>query len=127
MKILNIVESAYRATIDEQRDTVLFFVDAMRKQAGADCTVLLRSHAVNYLNKRQRVESLRFGNVPVANPPRICEDMAAMIEHGMTIYYVDEDAGECGIDRSDMIPGAKPVARNALARLVAQYDRVFHW
>src|SRR5262245_18044250 len=127
MKILNIVESAYRATIDEKRDTVVWFVGMMREQAGADCTVLLRGHAVNYLNKRQRIESLRFGNLAVANPPRISEDMAAMIERGLAIYYVDEDAGECGIDRADMIPGARPVARNALARLVSQYDRVFHW
>ena len=127
MKILNIVEQAYRATIDEQRDTVVWFVGTMRKQGGADCTILLRGHAVNYLNKRQRVESLRFGNVAVAKLPRICEDMAQMIEDGLPIYYVDEDAGECGIDRADIIPGARPVARNALARLVAQYDRVFHW
>src|SRR5690349_18301521 len=98
MKILNIVEQAYRATIDEQRDTVVWFVGMLRKQGGADCTILLRSHAVNYLNKRQRVESLRFGNVAVAKLPRICEDMGAMIEDGLPIYYVDEDAGECGID-----------------------------
>ena len=127
MKILNIVESAYRATIDEQRDTVVWFVGTMREQAGADCTILLRGNAVNYLNKRQRIESLRFGNVAVAKLPRICEDLAAMIEHGLAVYYVDEDAGECGIERADMIAGARPVARNALARLVAQYDRVFHW
>lgn len=127
MKILNIVESAYRATIDEQRDTVLYFVNTMRQQGGADCTVLLRGHAVNYLNKRQRIESLHFGNLPVAKLPRLSEDLAAMIQQGLTIYYVDEDAGECGIDRADMIAGARPVSRNALARLLAQYDRVFHW
>jgi hypothetical protein len=127
MKILHIVESAYRATLEEKDDAVLWFVHMLRQKAGADCTVLLRGHAVNYLSKRQRVAELRLGKRLLGNLPRLADDVAAMIQHGIPVYYVDEDAGECGIDSADMIAGGKPVPRNALARLVAQYDRVFHW
>lgn len=126
-KILNIVESAYRATLEEQDDTVLWF-NHMLAKAGADIAVLLRGNAVNYLNPKQRVGELTFGRAGLGNAPKIAEDVAALKEKGnVPVYYVEEDARERGLAPSDLLRAAEPVPRETLARFVAGYDRVFHW
>lgn len=126
-KILNVVETAYRATIEEQDDTVLWFTH-MLANGGADIALLLRGNAVNYLNKEQEVGPLQFGAAGLGNPPKIAEDVAALkSKRNIPIYYVEEDAKEHGLEKSSLIPGAESVSRANLAKFVAGYDRIFHW
>ncbi|MGH9367021.1 MAG: DsrE family protein [Thermoanaerobaculia bacterium] len=126
-KILNIVESAYRATLEEQDDTVLWFAH-MLANAGADIAILLRGNAVNYLAKEQRVGDLSFGGEGLGNPPRLAEDVAALhTKKNVPIYYVEEDARERGLGESSRIELGESIPRSGLPKLVAAYDRVFHW
>lgn len=126
-KILSIVESAYRATLEEQDDTVLWF-NHMLANAGADIAILLRGNAVNYLAREQKVGDLSFGGEGLGNPPRIAEDVAALhTKKNVPIYYVKEDARERGLEESSLIELGEPVARSGLSKFVAAYDRVFHW
>ena len=77
-KILNIVETAYRATIEEQDDTVLW-LSHMLKNAGADISILLRANAVNYAAKGQDASGLSFGESKMAHSPEIDKDVQKMI------------------------------------------------
>ena len=77
MKTLSIIESAYRATIEEQDDTIVWIHGAM-KGAGADLAVLLRGNAVNYLVQRQDASGLAFGDWRQTQPPTIASDLAAL-------------------------------------------------
>jgi len=126
-KILTIVECAYRATIEEQDDTVLLFTHMMAAQGGADLALLLRGNAVNYLSRKQHVDVLHFGEAVLGNPPRLADDVEALMKRNVPVYYVEEDAGERGLEKSDFIAGAKAVSRAGLARFVAGFERVFHW
>ncbi|GIU84227.1 MAG: hypothetical protein KatS3mg008_1002 [Acidimicrobiales bacterium] len=126
MKVLSIVESAYRATVEEQDDTIVW-LNAMFADAGLDVDLLLRSQAVNYLVRGQDASSLAIGGEPLGNPPRLDEDVAALIARGSSVYFVSEDAAELGVSTDRMIDAVRPVTRSELPRLFAEYDQVWHW
>jgi intracellular sulfur oxidation DsrE/DsrF family protein len=126
MKTLSIIESAYRATIEEQDDTIVWLHGAM-KGAGADLAVLLRGNAVNYLVQRQDAGGLAFGDWRQTQPPTIASDLAALAAKGVDICYVAEDLTERGIERNELINGAQPVGRQGVAEFVGRYGRVWYW
>ncbi len=125
-KVLHIVESAYRATLEEQDDTVVWISHAM-KGAGADLNLLLRGNAVNYAVKGQDASGLAFGERKQTQPPRLDDDLAKLIAKGVDVYYVEEDFAERGLEKNELIPGPKGVRRAGLPQLFASYDQVWHW
>ena len=125
-KTLTIIESAYRATVEEQDDTAVWITHAM-KGAGGEFSVLLRGNAVNYAVNGQDASGLSFGDWKQTQPPAIASDLAALAAKGVEICYVAEDLTERGIERNELINGAQPVARAAVAQLVGSYGRVWYW
>jgi len=125
-KILSIVETAYRATIEEQDDTILW-LNHMLKNGGADISVLLRANAVNYAVKGQDASGLSFGETKMAHPPEIDKDLEKMIQKGVPVYLVEQDINDRGLADADFVSGIKKVKREALPELIDQHDQVWHW
>ena len=126
MKALNIVESAYRATLEEQDDTIVWITHAM-KGAGADLDLLLRGNAVNYAVKVQDASGLAIGAWKQTQPPRLADDVSSLIGKGVEVYIVEDDVAERGLSGGELIDGVKPVARKDLPGLFGGYDQVWHW
>jgi hypothetical protein len=125
-RILQVVASAYRATLEEQDDTVVWIVQAM-KGAGLSQSLLLRGNAVNYAARGQDASGLAFGDKRQTQPPRIEGDLARLVGEGVSVGYVAEDAAERGLAAADLIEGVKAVRARDLPATVEQYDQVWHW
>ena len=96
MKALNVIGTAYRGTLEEQDDTIVWITHAMNG-AGADLDVLLRGSAVNYASKAQDVPALSFGDRAQKNAPHIAEDVSGLIGKGVAVYILAEDIAERGL------------------------------
>jgi sulfur transfer complex TusBCD TusB component (DsrH family) len=125
MRILSIVESAYRATLEEQDDTILWLSRAL-KNAGADLTVLLRGNAVSYAVK-QACPPLSLGAMTIKHPAQPNEDLAKLRAKGAAVYVVQEDLDERGIGKHRCVEAAQPVRRADIAGLFEEHDQIWHW
>jgi sulfur relay (sulfurtransferase) DsrF/TusC family protein len=117
MRILNIVETAYRGTLEEKDDTVLAVTGALRDQGG-EVSMLLRGNAVNYLVKGQESP----GRVR-----RLDEDVRRLTEKGVVVYAIREDARDRGLDPGRIIAGVEFVSRSDVADLLERFDQIWSW
>jgi sulfur relay (sulfurtransferase) DsrF/TusC family protein len=124
-KYLSIIDTAGRATIEEQDDTAVWFTHAM-KNGGADVSILLRGDAVNYAVLGQDAAGLRFGARAVKGPDLV-RDIKAVIAKKIPLYAVADDLAERGIPGSQLIAGVEQIPRSAIARLVEAHDRILGW
>lgn len=125
-KILSIIETAYRGTLEEQDDPVLWLTQ-MLQRAGAEIHVLLRGTAVNYAARGQDASGLVFGDKAQTNAPRIDRDLAALLEKGATVYLLAEDAEERGLNPDDLLPGLSKIHQYQLPELLRGFDAVWQW
>jgi intracellular sulfur oxidation DsrE/DsrF family protein len=126
MKVLNIVETAYRATLEEQDDPVVWILHAM-KGAGADHSVVLSGNAVNYAVMAQGVPPLMFGDKVQKHAPRIAEQVASLVAKGVQVMVVRECLSARGIDEEELMDGLTLVKQGALPKVMNGFDQVWHW
>lgn len=126
MKAINIVETAYRGTLEEQDDTIVWLTHAM-KGAGAELDVLLRANAVNYAVKGQDASGLSFGAKPQTHAPELASDLERLLGKGVKVFVVEEDLAQRGIEASELISGLQTIKRGAVAKLLDGYDQAWHW
>ena len=125
MRILNLVETAYRGTLEEQDDTVLWLSRAL-KGAGADLTVVLRGNAVNYA-VRQACPPLAIGSAIIKHPARPNDDLTQLLAKGAKVYVIREDLVERGIGEDRCVAEAHPLARAEVVDLMESHDQIWHW
>jgi sulfur relay (sulfurtransferase) DsrF/TusC family protein len=126
MQTLQIIETAYRATLEEQDDPVLWITAAMRN-AGAELAVLLCGNAVNYAVAHDAPAALRIGAWTQEHPPHPPADLVALAAKGVEVYAVSEDLGERGVDAAALVPAVGVVARAQLPALFAKFGRIWRW
>ena len=126
MKVLGIISSGYRATLEEQDDTVLWIIQAMTR-AGAEIDILLRSTAANYVVENQSVPPLAIGGRMQRNAPDLHGQVRDLADRGVGIFVLDDDLAAYGLQSVPCFEGARPVSAAALAELVSGYDAVWHW
>jgi len=125
-KILSVVERAYRATVEEQDDTALWFTWTVKK-GGAEMDLLLRGNAVNYCVRGQEVSGLTFGGVPFGGPTVIEHDLESMMKDGIKVYAVKEDLESRGVEPSRLLSGIELLSSRQIAPLFNRFDQIWHW
>ena len=126
MKVLQIVETAYRATSEEQDDTVIWFTHAIRG-AGAEIGVLLAGNAVNYVASDQDASGLTLGTWRQTQPPAPAQDVAALLRKDVPVYCLKEDLAERGLLEGKLLEGVVLMSRAQMARLFGEYEQVWRW
>jgi hypothetical protein len=126
-KTLNIIESAYRAVMEEQDDTILWLLAAMQG-AGAEHTVVLRGNAVNYAVAGQGAPGLTIGGWKQTQAPRMDNDVIDLIERRkIPVFVIEEDLAARGIERGELVPGVRLLSAKVLPKRMAEYELVSHW
>lgn len=126
MKVLNIVSAGYRATLEEQDDTVIWLTH-MLKKAGAEIDVLLRGSASNYVIEGQTVAPLTVGERVQLCGPDVHGQTRGLAEAGVKIYVLEADLKSRGADNSPRLEQAQLLSSAELPGLLSQYDQVWHW
>ncbi len=126
MKTLQIIETAYRATVEEQDDTIVWMTHAMTG-AGGRFGLLLAGNAVCYAARGQPAPALELGGWRQSHPRDLSADVAALAAKGVPLYAVEEDLEERGLLDAALVEPLEVVARADLPRLFAEYPRIWKW
>ena len=126
-KTLNIIESAYRAVMEEQDDSILWLLAAMQG-TGAEHTVVLRGNAVNYAVVGQGAPGITIGGWKQTQAPRMDNDVLDLIEkRRIPVFVIEEDLAARGIERGELVPEVELLSAKMLPKRMAEYEIISHW
>jgi sulfur relay (sulfurtransferase) DsrF/TusC family protein len=126
VKTLQVLEAAYRATVEEQDDTIVWLTHAMLG-AGGNFGLLLTGNAVCYAVKGQRATALALGGWSQSHAADLGADVAALAAKGVPVYAVEEELEERGLLDAQLLDPLTVVPRANLAGLFDQYPRIWKW
>jgi sulfur relay (sulfurtransferase) DsrF/TusC family protein len=126
VKTLQVIETAYRATVEEQDDTIVWLTHAMAG-AGGQFGLLLAGNAVCYAARGQPAPALELGDWGQSHARDLSADVAALAAKGIPLYAVEEDLEERGLLDATLVGSLQVIARANLPRLFDEYPRVWKW
>ena len=126
MKVLNIVSTPWRATLEEQDDTVVWLTHAMIG-AGAEIDVVLTGEAAAYAATNQNAGGLAIGGMPQTQPPNINRDLNSLLEKGRQVFVCHHTMTQLGLHEDQTSPGITPLHSHELAPLMDDYDQIWQW
>ncbi len=125
-KILCVVETPYRGTLEEQDDATLWLTHSL-KNAGGNMGVLLRGNAVNYAVAAQDPAGVVIGKLPIERPVYPQKSLLKMKQAGIPVRVIREDVEERGISLESLVKDFELISGSELPNLFSQYDQVWHW
>lgn len=126
MKVLQVVEHAFRTIVEEQDDAILWLTQSM-VGAGATLEVLLSGHCAYYAVQQNRQPALTLGDWCQTEPAEVHKDLSRLVEKGVPVYVLWEDLEERGLGHLPVHTGVEVVSRDALPDLYDQVDQVWQW
>lgn len=126
MKVLQVVEQAFRTVVEEQDDTILWLTRSMLG-AGANLSVLLAGHAACYAVQQRRQPALSLGQWQQTEPAELLRDIRALTEQGVSVYVVREELAERGLGHLPVCAGVEVIGRDSLPQLYESVDQVWQW
>lgn len=125
-RILQILTTGYRGTLEEQDDQILWLVHMLHNN-GADTDVLLRGAASNYVVRRQQAGGLVFGDCVQTQPPDIANEVSALTRKGVRVFVMLDELRARGIRRNEAVDDITYLASSELPALLRSYDQVWQW
>lgn len=126
MKILQIVEQAFRTLVEEQDDTILWLIQSMAG-AGANVEVLLSGNAVYYAVMKNRQPVIKIGDWVQQEPADIPSDIDRMLAQNIPVYVLNSELEERGLNASMLRPSIKSINQVQLVDIYHQVDQVWQW
>ncbi|NIR31512.1 MAG: hypothetical protein GWN84_19810, partial [Gammaproteobacteria bacterium] len=74
--LLCICEQGYRASVEEQDDTVVWMAHMLQRCEGTDVSLVLKGSAVNYAFDGQKSVGVEFGDWKQAHPADFPRDLS---------------------------------------------------
>ena len=126
MKILQVVEQAFRTLVEEQDDTILWLTQSMRG-AGADLEVLLAGNGASYAVMKNRQPALTIGTWQQTEPADVPRDITNLLDKNVPIYVIREDLAERGLAQLPVHAGIQVIAKQELPVLYERVDHIWQW
>lgn len=126
MKILQIVEQAFRTLVEEQDDTILWLSQSMLG-AGAQIEVLLSGNAVYYATLKGKQPVLKLGDWEQKEPADIPKDLGRLLDKGVPVYVLQRELDERCISKNMLNAQVEVIDQEKLVGIYNRVDQVWQW